>query len=408
MSLQSARWPTTTLGDLCSPPGGELQTGPFGSQLHASDYVPVGTPLVMPRDLANGEIDPENAARISDDDAERLAQHRLRPRDLVFSRRGDVGRFAIVADGQEGWICGTGCLRARLGDDRLHPRFVHWWLSTPLVQRWFKDNAQGATMPNLNTTILSRVPMVVPPLPEQRRIAAILDEADALRRKRREALGLLDELLRSAFLEMFGDPVTNPRGWETVALGRLAEVQGGLQVTSKRAELPVEVPYLRVANVYRDRVDLQEIKTIRATQAEVDRVRLRVGDVLVVEGHGNPDELGRCAVWTEAGEYVHQNHLIRVRPNEARLRPAYLSAFINSDGGRRQMLRAGKTTSGLNTISTANVKATRILLPPLGLQRRWEDLVAAQRAQASAVGTHATRLDALFEALLHRAFTGPL
>ena len=106
------------------------------------------------------------------------------------------------------------------------------------------------------------------PSTEQKRIAGILDAADALRAKRREALGQLDTLLQSTFLDMFGDPVTNPMGWEVTTVNGIGSVQGGLQVTSKRRSLPIERPYLRVANVFRGFLELDELKTIRLTEAE--------------------------------------------------------------------------------------------------------------------------------------------
>lgn len=355
--------------------------------------------------LALAEIKTINVTRAE------LDRTRLERGDILVveghGNRSELGRAAIWDGSITDCVHQNHLIRVRIDRTRGLPEYVARFLNST------KGRAQllrmGKTTSGLNTISKSQVADIevpLPRLPEQRHIAAILDEADALRRKRREALGLLDELLRSAFLEMFGDPVTNPRGWPVVALGRMAEVQGGLQVTSKRASLPIEVPYLRVANVYRDRIDLSAVKTIQATEAEVRRVRLSKGDVLIVEGHGNPDELGRCAVWAEEGEMVHQNHLIRVRPNADRLRPAYLSAFVNSDGGRRQMLRAGKTTSGLNTISTGNVKATRILLPPIDVQRRWESFVATHRDQVAARHRQGDEADHLFHALLHRAFTG--
>jgi type I restriction enzyme S subunit len=208
---------------------------------------------------------------------------------------------------------------------------------------------------------------------------------------------------------MFGDPVTNPKGWEVKPLGEVCEVGGGLQVTHARAGNPIALPYLRVANVFRDRLELSEMKEIRVTAAEVERATLRVGDVLVVEGHGNPDELGRSAVWSGAiPKCTHQNHLIRVRPNPARLESIFLSAYLNSGGGRAQMLRMGKTTSGLNTISTNNVRAVSMLLPPLHEQRSFGRLIEGKKRLAGGMVSSANAAEELFDSLVHRAFRGEL
>ena len=163
----------------------------------------------------------------------------------------------------------------------------------------------------------------------------------------------------------YKDPVTNPKGWDMSTIGDLAEVQGGLQVTSARKNLPLEVPYLRVANVYRGMLDLSEIKTIRATPAEVQRTTLMNNDLLVVEGHGNPNEIGRAALCNGNTEQcVHQNHLIRARFRRTKVEPIFASEYVNSPGGRQHLLRAGKSTSGLNTISVSNVRETPVALPP--------------------------------------------
>ena len=209
---------------------------------------------------------------------------------------------------------------------------------------------------------------------EQKRIAAILDKADAIRRKREQAIQLADEFLRSLFLDMFGDPVRNPKGWPVLHISDLGNVTSGLQVTQKRASNALELPYLRVANVFRDRLNLKEIKTLRATREEVTRASLSRNDLLVVEGHGNRDEIGRCAVWTGSiSPCLHQNHLIRIRL-KTEADPNFVSAVLNSASGRKQFFVHGKTTSGLNTISTTNVKSVRVISPPYRLQRCFAEI----------------------------------
>jgi type I restriction enzyme, S subunit len=104
----------TTVGEICDRFDGEVQTGPFGSQLHASDYSDQGIPVVMPQDMVDGRISCVDIARVDETHARRLSQHRLRIGDIVFSRRGDVSRFAVVTEHDAGWLCGTGSIRIRL------------------------------------------------------------------------------------------------------------------------------------------------------------------------------------------------------------------------------------------------------------------------------------------------------
>jgi type I restriction enzyme, S subunit len=204
---------------------------------------------------------------------------------------------------------------------------------------------------------------------------------------------------------MFGDPVTNPKGWPVKQLDDICEVAGGLQVTSARANAPLSLPYLRVANVFRDRLDLRAIKEIRLTESEVQRTLLQNGDVLIVEGHGNPEELGRAAVWhAELPRCTHQNHLIRVRTDPKQILPLYLSAFLNSPSGRRQMLRLGKTTSGLNTISTNNVRSLHLVVPPVAIQTAFAQAVNKTRQLAARLEQAYKDFNVLFDALIARAF----
>ena len=256
---------------------------------------------------------------------------------------------------------------------------------------------------------LKETQIPLPPLVEQKRIARILDAADALRAKRREALAQLNILLQSTFLDMFGDPVTNPMGWEVTTVSRIGSIQGGLQVTSKRRSLPIERPYLRVANVFRGFLELDEIKTIRLTESELLRTSLDYEDILIVEGHGNKAEIGRCARWDGSiDQCVHQNHLIRLRCDGSKASPTYVESFINSPGGCRSLVGTSRTTSGLNTISVSKVRGSEIQLPPLDLQHQFAAIVESIERQKASQRAHLAELNTLFASLQSRAFRGDL
>ncbi|MFK3857933.1 restriction endonuclease subunit S [Pseudoalteromonas rhizosphaerae] len=156
-------WELITLGELLDKEGGAVQTGPFGSQLHASDYVEKGIPSVMPKNITIEGINQDDIARITYEDAHRLKKYLLAKGDIVYSRRGDVEKCALVKNNESGWLCGTGCLRVRLGaNSKLTPEYLHAYLSAPAIREWISRNAVGATMPNLNTGILKNVPLIVP------------------------------------------------------------------------------------------------------------------------------------------------------------------------------------------------------------------------------------------------------
>ena len=142
---------TVSLGHIVDDSGGVIQTGPFGSQLHASDYRVEGTPIIMPVNMGDNVINERGIARVGNRDARRLAKHRLQAGDIVFSRRGDVGRRAIVKPEQDGWLCGTGCLAVKLGKRRagVNPDYIALYVGSKAAQTWLADNAVGGTMPNL-------------------------------------------------------------------------------------------------------------------------------------------------------------------------------------------------------------------------------------------------------------------
>ncbi|MCK6420532.1 MAG: restriction endonuclease subunit S [Aquabacterium sp.] len=284
-------------------------------------------------------------------------------------------------------------------------RYLSYFLRAPATVKKVAERSSGARMPRADMDFVLSLPISLPAMEEQCRIVDLLARAEGIVRLRREAQQKAAELIPAIFIDIFGDPATNPRGWPVHSLGVLAEVQGGLQVTRARSELPLERPYLRVANVHRGRLDLAEMKSIRLTEAEFRRTALQAGDLLVVEGHGNPQEVGRVATWDDSiPGCTHQNHLIRARPLRDRLLPEYACALLNSEAGRQTLLRAGKTTSGLSTISAQNVKDATVMLPPLADQLEFASRTEAVASLMDQQHEALVKARASFDALLSRAF----
>ncbi len=194
---------THTLGEICDKVNGIVQTGPFGSQLHRSDYRDEGTPVVMPKDLVGNKVSVESIARIGDKDVARLSRHKLKKGDIVYARRGDIGRRALITEREAGWMCGTGCMRISLGDSIVHPVFLHYYLGQPDIVTWIYNQAVGATMPNLNTSIVRSIPITHPPLPTQRKIAAILSAYDDLIENNTRRIALLEQMAQFLYREWF-------------------------------------------------------------------------------------------------------------------------------------------------------------------------------------------------------------
>jgi type I restriction enzyme S subunit len=177
-------WNETALRHL----GCEVQTGPFGSQLHADDYVEAGWPVVNPMNIVDGGMRAVDSMTVSEAKRQELVRHVLRRGDIVFGRRGEMGRAGLVGPEQEGWLCGTGSLRLRLTGAHLLPSYLLLLLSSPPARAYFELTSVGSTMDNLNSEIVLSFPTLVPPMEVQQAIVVAI--ADHKRFARDVDLGL--------------------------------------------------------------------------------------------------------------------------------------------------------------------------------------------------------------------------
>ena len=144
-----------------------IQTGPFGSQLHAEEYIEGGIPVINPSNLHGGKLAAEPRCTVSKETFYRLMRHELQTGDLVFARRGEMGRCGVVTVDSEGWLCGTGSLRIRPNPERLNAVFGFYYLSLRGVREYLELESVGSTMDNVNTSIVGRIPVIQPPIEEQ-------------------------------------------------------------------------------------------------------------------------------------------------------------------------------------------------------------------------------------------------
>lgn len=154
----------------------EVQTGPFGSVLHAEDYVQGAWPVINPANIVNGSLVPDERMTVDDITRSRLSRYVLRPGDVVFGRRGEMGRAALVRLEHDGWLCGTGTLRVRFSQPVFEPRYLQYYLDSA-TRQYFEARAVGSTMGNLNSALLLSMPVLTPPLKEQVQIADFCDSA---------------------------------------------------------------------------------------------------------------------------------------------------------------------------------------------------------------------------------------
>lgn len=292
-------------------------------------------------------------------------------------------------------------------NEKVHPAYFSHYFKTTEYRRRVSSLAEGANINNLRNEHIDEIEIKVPTLEEQRRIAAILDKADALRAKRREAIGKLDQLLQSGFIEMFGDPVTNPKGWpDEIILGDVADIVSGITKGRRATGKVRSVPYLAVANVQDRHLKLGVIKTIEATESEIKKYRLVANDLLLTEG-GDPDKLGRGALWDASIiDCIHQNHVFRVRITSDAVNPVFLNWLVGSMRGKKYFLRSAKQTTGIASINMSQLKKFPLLVPPAEMQKKFAQLVSRIEVDRQRLIEASMSTERLFHSLQQMGFTG--
>lgn len=285
---------------------------------------------------------------------------------------------------------------------------AHFLRSTEFLKTAPVEGTPGQ-LPRIRSGEIAETRIPLPPLDEQRRIAAILDQADDLRRKRREAVTLLTDLASSSFYSMFGAPDLNPHGFPTSGFGELV-ADGPTNGLYKPADTYGSgVPILRISDFYDGSVvDLSALRRVRLTQAEVNSYLLKEGDI-VINRVNSREFLGKSALIQRLTEpTVFESNMMRLRVDLSRLDLVYCIAFLQTDFIRSQIARRTKDAVNQSSINQSDVKSFTFVVPPLNLQRAFAARVVEIDALKVKHRAHLARLDALFAALQHRAFCGEL
>jgi len=335
----------------------------------------------------------------------------------VFAANGPVGTHNVPK------VSGPGVVTGRSGTlgEVHYVESDYWPLNTAL---WVKDfhgnepkwvarllkwmrletHTRGTGVPTLNRNLVHVVPVLVPPLEEQRRIAAILDKADAVRRKRKEAIALTEELLRSAFLEMFGDPVTNPKGWEIVELEQVCHrVTDG---THQSPEWVTEgIPFLFVSNIVEGEIDFNVSKYISEESwvSLTARCPIEVNDIL----YTTVGSYGNAALVRTEKRFCFQRHIAHIKPDSKKIHPKFLLGLMQSEGIRQQADRQVRGVAQ-KTLNLRELKKFQVAVPPRNSQEQYvafrTRIEGCLNNQRDSFATQSN----LFNSLLQRAFCGEL
>jgi type I restriction enzyme S subunit len=304
-------------------------------------------------------------------------------------------------------VCSTDILPLRPAKG-LDKRYLWRWLRQPRVVAESTRLAAGANLPRISPDSLIEMRIPLPPIEEQHRIAAVLDQADELRAKRRAALALLDTLTESVFLDMFGDPVTNPMDWPDVALGEIVSMPLRNGVSPASAGATTE-QVLTLSAITRGRYDPQARKESTFAAVPPANKRVDASDMLICRGNGNPELVGRGHFPTQSmPEVVFPDTMIAARIPATRMDHAFVERFWACAAVRNQIQSVARTTNGTFKVNQTALESVRLLDPPLVLQERFGERIAGVSRLAGWQQASLAELDALFAALQHRAFRGEL
>jgi type I restriction enzyme S subunit len=337
----------------------------------------------------------------------------LEPGDILFSHINSVehiGKCAVYRGTPEKLIHGMNLLCLRTDRGKLLPEFAKYLMrGVEFRSRLSNFINKAVNQASVSIGNLTTIPVTVPPLAEQRRIAEVLDRAEALRAKRRAALAQLDSLTQSIFLNLFGDPATNPKGWPKVEMEHLfsaspifgtmipPRVDGGAWLS------------LRVGNIQDWQLDLTDQKFVELPASTVERHSVRDGDVLLARAIASREHLGKAVVvYPNGGQWAFDSHLMRLRFNAEKAEPEFIRYLLMTAGGRSLFLRVTRRSAVQFNINTKEIAALLIPIPPIDMQREFARRVAAVEKLKEGERASLAEMDALFASLQHRAFRGEL
>ena len=320
--------------------------------------------------------------------------------DILISVRAPIGAVNYAA---ETCCIGRGLAAITPDLNRVSSEYVFWLLKGKNAE--LNSKGTGSTFKAINRKALEEIQVPDVSLEEQAAHAANLEAAYKIIQMRKQQLSALDDLIKARFVEMFGDPLLNPKNWQEKKLEEIADIVSGITKGRKVQSTDLyEVPYMAVSNVKDGYIDWTTVKTILATQAEIEQYRLLPNDVLMTEG-GDPDKLGRGAIIHEPpSDCIHQNHIFRVRLDQSRITPEFMGQYLQHQKAKRYFLGCAKQTTGIASINMKQLRALPMLMPPIGLQREFAAFVAQIDKSKSVIQKSLDETQLLFDSLMQQYF----
>ena len=386
-----------------------------GDWVETKDQDPEGdVRLTQLADVGDGKWINKSVRFLTSEKAKQLRCTYLRSGDLLIARMPDpLGRCCVFPGDSMPCVTVVDVCVIRPNQNRVDNRYLMHVINAPHGRRGIARHMTGTTRRRVSRKNLSKVEIPLPPLPEQKRIAGILDAADALRAKRREALAQLDTLFQSTFLDMFGDPVTNPMGWRVGRLEdyfsktRAGTCCGPFGSALKKSEYVEDgIPVWGIDNVKPNQfIQDRSLFITPAKFAQLRRYSVESGDILI----SRAGTVGRmCVAAPTVEQSIIGSNLIRLTLNPGAMSPVYFASLYTFCGERLPGLRASGDDRSYSFLNTTRLKSLVVPLPPLNLQHRFAAIVSSVEHQKASQRTHLAELDTLFASLQSRAFRGDL
>ena len=403
----------------------DIITGPFGSMLHKSDYREAGIPVIMPQDIGDRTLLLDGIARIGQQDAERLARYVTVENDIVYARRGDVEKHAFITADEAGALCGTGCLRVRVDERKADPLFVSFYLNRPESRMWIRLHAVGSNMPNINTDILSGLPMELPDLEVQRKVGTLLRRIDAKIANNEKLMAELEETARLIYdywFTQFDFPDENgcpyrssggkmawsdelkreiPEGWNASSLSELCGFRNGVNY-DKDSMSGSHCRIVNVRNITSSTlfINPSELDEIDLPANLVKRYSLGSNDILIARS-GTP---GAVRLIDEPTGIIFCGFIICCTPNNSEYR-SYLTMALKRLEGTTATVTGG---SILKNVSQDTLKNVIVVCPPEAVIEQFNAIIDVMLRQIVRIEKENWKLISLRDWLLPMLMNGQL
>lgn len=373
---------------------GEIATFVNGYAFKPSDWNDTGIPIIRIQNLTN-----DNASR-NYYNGQLDEKYRVVRGDILISWSATIGVFEWT---REDSYLNQHIFKVVFNKLKVNKSFFKYLIKQKINEMLAK--VHGSTMKHITKSNFDNIPILLPDIKEQDRIARILDKAEEIRTKKKLANEKLDEFLKSTFIDMFGDPMSNNINIKKEKLGKyLVYVQNGI---SRRRKIPQNIGNLvfRIKEIRENYIDYSDINRIPLNEKEKDKYKINNNELLFIRVNGNKDYVGRNAVFRGYIEDAYFNdHIMRVKIEERYMNPIYLSRFLNMSFGKEEIRKYIKTSAGQYTINQQGLSSVELTIPPIEQQNQFAQIVQKVEAQKEKNQKVIEQMDNLFNSLMQQAF----